>query len=194
VSASGPLANLIAVPWVSLAVVPLALLATLLLPLPFVAEGLWWLAGGLLELLFVILAVIAEWLPAWLGRYVPVWAWLLGVLGATLLLLPGAVPLRWLGIPLLLVLIAPPRDEVPAGRAHVWLLDVGQGLSVLVRTREHALLYDTGARFGDFDLGERVVVPSLRTLGIQRLDALLLSHADNDHAGGAQAVIDGVPV
>ncbi|MBF0673711.1 DNA internalization-related competence protein ComEC/Rec2 [Pseudomonas sp.] len=194
VSASGPLANLIAVPWVSLAVVPLALLATLLLPVPFVAEGLWWLAGGLLELLFVILAVIAEWLPAWLGRYVPVWAWLLGVLGATLLLLPGAVPLRWLGIPMLLVLIAPPRDEVPAGRAHVWLLDVGQGLSVLVRTREHALLYDTGARFGDFDLGERVVVPSLRTLGIQRLDTLLLSHADNDHAGGARAVIDGLTV
>lgn len=194
VSASGPLANLIAVPWVSLAVVPLALLATLLLPVPFVAEGLWWLAGGLLELLFVILAMIADWLPAWLGRDVPVWAWLLGALGAILLLLPGAVPLRWLGIPMLLVLIAPPREEVPAGRAHVWLLDVGQGLSVLVRTREHALLYDTGARFGDFDLGERVVVPSLRTLGIQRLDALLLSHADNDHAGGARAVIDGLTV
>ena len=194
VSASGPLANLLAVPWVGLAVVPLALLATLALPLAPLAEGLWWLAGGLLELLFLVLAQIAAWLPAWLGSGVPLWVWLFGALGAGLLLMPGALPLRALGLPLLLVLLFPPRQVLPPGRADVWLLDVGQGLSVLVRTREHALLYDAGARFGDFDLGERVVVPSLRQLGVARLDTLLLSHADNDHSGGALAVLRGLPV
>ena len=65
VSSSGPLANLVAVPWVGLVVVPLALLGTLLLPVPVVGEGLLWLAGGALYLLFELLSVIAAWLPAW---------------------------------------------------------------------------------------------------------------------------------
>ena len=88
----------------------------------------------------------------------------------------------------------PPRERTPAGEAQDWQLDVGQGLAVLVRTREHALLYDAGPRFGDFDLGERVVLPSLRQLGVDRLALLLLSHADSDHAGGAEAVVRGMTV
>jgi competence protein ComEC len=111
-----------------------------------------------------------------------------------LLLLPAGVPLRALGLMLLLPLVYPPYTEVPEGRARVSVLDVGQGLSVLVRTREHALLYDTGPKQGDFDTGERVVFPSLRSLGVKRLDMLLLSHADNDHSGGAQAILRLMPV
>jgi len=194
ISASGPLANLLAVPWVSLAVVPLALLGTLLLPVPWLGEALLWLAGGLLEALFLVLAQIAAWLPAWLPAAVPLWAWLLGALGTLLLLLPAGVPLRALGLALLLPLFFPPVDTPPEGRAEVWLLDVGQGLSLLLRTREHALLYDAGPRYDDFDLGERVVLPSLRKLGVRQLDLLLLSHADSDHAGGALAVQRGMPI
>lgn len=74
------------------------------------------------------------------------------------------------------------------------MLDVGQGLAVLVRTQEHELLYDAGPRFGEFDTGERVVLPSLRALDVRRLDMLLISHADNDHAGGAAAILRGLPV
>ncbi|AMR67488.1 DNA internalization-related competence protein ComEC/Rec2 [Aquipseudomonas alcaligenes] len=193
-SLSGPLANLLAVPWVSLLVVPLALLGTLLLPVPWLGEGLLWLAGGLLAILFQLLGWIASALPAWLPTAVPLWCWLLGSLGVLLCLLPAGVPLRALGLVLLLALLLPPRERIPAGQAQVWQLDVGQGLAVLVRTREHALLYDAGPRFGDFDLGERVVLPSLRQLGVDRLDLLLLSHADSDHAGGAEAVIRGMTV
>jgi competence protein ComEC len=76
----------------------------------------------------------------------------------------------------------------------VWMLDVGQGLAVLVRTHKHDLLYDAGPRFGEFDTGERVVLPSLRDLDVRKLDLLLLSHADNDHAGGAVAITCGLPV
>lgn len=194
ISASGPLANLLAVPWVSLAVVPLALLGTLLLPVPWLGEMLLWLAGGLLELLFLVLAPIATWLPAWLSPALPLWAWLLGSLGVLLLLLPGGVPLRGLGLALLLPLFFPPLHKPPAGRVEVWQLDVGQGLSFLLRTHEHALLYDAGPRYGDFDLGERVVLPSMRKLGVSQLDLLLLSHADSDHSGGALAVQRGMPV
>ena len=75
------------------------------------------------------------------------------------------------------------------------VLDVGQGLSVVVRTRNHAMLYDTGARFSrDFDAGSAVVVPYLRHQGIDTLDLLVISHGDNDHIGGMPAVLDAVRV
>lgn len=194
VSSSGPLANLVAVPWVGMVVVPLALLGTLLLPVPLVGEGLLWLAGGALHLLFELLGVIAEWLPAWLPSDLPLWAWLLAAAGALLLLLPAGVPLRLPGLALLLPALLLPSKQLLDGRADVWVLDVGQGLAVLVRTREYALLYDAGPRFGDFDTGERIVLPSLRALNGRHLDLMLLSHADNDHAGGALAIKAGMPV
>lgn len=193
VSLSGPLVNLLAVPWISLLVLPSALLGTALLPVPLIGEGLLWVAGGLLDLLFKGLALIAGHLPAWIPASVPLWAWCVAALGAFLLLLPKGVPLRVLGWPMVLLMVFPPRETLPSGQAEIWHLDVGQGLAVLVRTRGHALLYDAGPRFGDSDAGERVVLPTLRKLGVRGLDLMLLSHADADHAGGAQAVRNGLP-
>lgn len=194
ISLSGPLANLVAVPWISLLVLPLALLGTALLALPFVGEGLLWLAGGALDLLFRALALLAAQRPAWAPPALAGWAWAITALGAVLLLLPAGVPLRGLGWPMLLMAVYAPRPEIAHGQAQVWQLDVGQGLAVLVRTRQHALLYDAGPRQGEFDLGERVVLPALHSLGVQGLDLMLLSHADADHAGGAGAVARGLPV
>ena len=194
VSASGPLANLVAVPVVGLLVVPMALLGTLLLPLPGVGAALLWIAGGVLDLLFELLMLLSLWLPAWLPSALPFWAWLLVALGALVLLLPAALPMRSLGLLLLLPLLFSPQQRPEYGRAEVWMLDVGQGLSVLIRTQEHDLLYDAGPRFGEFDTGERVVLPSLRTLDVRGLDLLLISHADNDHSGGAAAIKRGLPV
>ncbi|MGP6460602.1 DNA internalization-related competence protein ComEC/Rec2 [Pseudomonas parakoreensis] len=194
ISLSGPLANLLAVPWVSLLVLPPALLGTLLLPLPGVGAGLLWLAGGLIDWLFRGLSVIAGIWPAWISPSLPWWTLLIGSLGAALLLLPRGVPLRPLGWPLLLILLAPPRERVAEGLADIWQLDVGQGLAILIRTRHHTLLYDAGPRFGDFDLGQRVVLPALHKLGVDRIDLMLLSHADADHAGGALAVSRGLKV
>ena len=191
ISLSGPLANLLAVPWVSLTVVPLALLGTVLMPLTDIPLQV---AGGLLELLFRLLAPMAEWQPAWLPAQAPWWALLLGGLGAATVLAPAGVPIRALGLAMLLPMLFPLVPEVPPGQAEVWQLDVGQGSAVLIRTRRHTLLYDTGPRHGDFDIGERVVLPSLRNLGVKRLDLLLISHADNDHAGGALAVQRGLPI
>ncbi|WP_256625623.1 DNA internalization-related competence protein ComEC/Rec2 [Pseudomonas sp. LPB0260] len=194
VSTSAPLANLIAVPWVGMAVVPLALLGSLLLPVPWLGEVLLWLAGGALELLFRLLVLIAAWAPAWLPSHLPIWSWSLLALGALLLLLPAGIPLRAFGWLLLLPLFFAPQPRPAPGQAEVWLLDVGQGLAVLLRTHEHTLLYDAGPRFGEFDMGERVVLPSLRALDVRKLDLMLLSHADNDHAGGALAIKRGMTV
>ena len=193
VSLSAPLANLVAVPWVSLAVLPLALLGTLLLPLGGAGEALLWLAGGLLDVLFRVLALVAQQRPAWVPPALPLWAWLLVCLGALLVLLPRGVPLRGLGGVMLLALWVP-REPVPFGQVEVWQLDVGQGLAVLLRTRHHNLLYDAGPARGDSDLGERVVLPTLRKLGVSHLDVMLISHAHADHAGGAGAIQRGLPV
>ncbi|MFZ4823899.1 DNA internalization-related competence protein ComEC/Rec2 [Pseudomonas putida] len=193
VSLSAPLANLVAVPWVSLAVLPLALLGTLMLPLAGVGEALLWLAGGLLDVLFRGLALVAQQRPAWVPPALPWWAWLLVCLGALLLLLPRGVPLRGLGGVMLLALWVP-REPVPFGQIEVWQLDVGQGLAVLLRTRHHSLLYDAGPARGESDLGERVVLPTLRKLGVVGLDVMVISHAHADHAGGAVAIARGLPI
>ena len=193
-SASGPVANLVAVPLVGLLVVPLALLGTLLLPVPGLGSGLLWLAGALLDLLFAGLGLLSAWLPAWLPSNLPLWWWGLVVLGAFLLLLPPGIPLRSLGLILLLPLFFSAQTRPPQGQAELWMLDVGQGAALLLRTQGHDLLYDAGPRFGDFDTGERIVLPSLRALGVSKLDLMLISHADNDHAGGAPALHKHLPV
>ncbi|WP_223534355.1 DNA internalization-related competence protein ComEC/Rec2 [Pseudomonas sp. GL-B-16] len=194
ISLSGPLANLFAVPWISLVVLPPALLGTLLLPVPYVGEKLLWLAGGLIDGWFRGLGLVSGEVPAWVPAAVPLWAWVIGAIGVFLLLLPRGVPMRPLGWPMLLMLVFSPRPMLQEGMAEVWQLDVGQGLAILVRTRHHTLLYDAGPRFGELDQGERVVLPALRKLGVKGLDLMLISHAHADHAGGAPAIAKGLPV
>jgi len=194
ISLSGPLANLIAVPWVSFVALPPALLGTLLLPVPVLGEGLLWLAGGALNGLFQFLGWVADGVPVWIPGAMPFWVWALSLLGALLLLLPSGVPLRPLGWPLVLLCVFPPLKSVPYGQVQVVQLDVGQGLAILLRTREHTVLYDAGPRFGEFDIGERIVLPVMRKVGVRKLDLMLLSHADADHAGGALAIQQGMPV
>lgn len=194
ISLSAPLANLVAVPWISLVVLPLALSGTALLLVPPVGEGLLWLAGGALDGLFKGLALLAGHLPAWVPAQLPLGYGWVSLAGAVLLLLPNGVPLRLLGWPMLLLAVFPPRDPVPHERVEVLQLDVGQGQAVILRTRQHALLYDAGPRSGATDLGARVVLPALKKLGVGALDMLLLSHADADHAGGAAAVARGMPI
>jgi competence protein ComEC len=196
-SFAGPLANLVAVPWWSLVVIPLGLLGLLLETLnPGWGNGLWQAAGWTFDGVWPGLAWVADgplamaWLPE------PRWFALpLAVLGAFWWLLPRGIPGKWLALCLWLPLLWPERGLPQAGEVEIAVIDVGQGLSVLVRTGGHALLYDTGPAERDgFDAGARAVVPSLRALGVSRLDVVVLSHGDNDHAGGWTAVARALPV
>src|SRR5690606_30842284 len=146
ISLSGPLANLIAVPWVSFVALPPALLGTLLLPVPVLGESLLWLAGGALNGLFWFLGWVADGVPVWIPGAMPFWVWALSLLGALLLLLPSGVPLRPLGWPLVLLCVFPPLKSVPHGQVQVLQLDVGQGLAIMLRTRQHTVLFDAGDR------------------------------------------------
>jgi len=188
----GPVANLIAVPWICFLVLPLTVCAALLqLAVPAVGTPLLQFAGWTMQGLWWVLEKMAAWPGAlWYFPEPGIAALLLAMLGAFWLLMPRGVPARALGLLFLLPLLWPQRTLLGDGEFEVYLLDVGQGLSLIVRTREHTLVYDAGARFpSGFDLGDAAVIPALHALGIGAVDRLIVSHGDNDHAGGAAAVL-----
>jgi len=186
-----PIANAFAIPLVSFVVVPLTLLGTL--P-PF--EWMLYVAHEAMRLCMFLLLQLDQ-LPyaVWAQHAPPVWTIIVGVCGALCMLAPRGFPLRWMGIILLLPMFLVAPDRPAEGNTKVLVFDVGQGLSVLVQTHNHALLYDTGPNFsGEADSGNRILLPALRGMGVAQLDALVLSHGDMDHIGGSESVIKGLPV
>lgn len=190
-SLAGPVANLVAIPAWTMVVVPLSLLGTGMEALqPGWGEWAWRLAAWCFDLSWHVLGWLAGspfalwWLPQARWFAAP-----LALAGAFWLLLPRGVPGKPLAVLLWLPLLWPDRQLPRPGEAELVVLDVGQGLSALVRTARHAVLYDMGPAVPDgYDAGERVVVPALHALGVRRLDAAIVSHADADHAGGLGAV------
>lgn len=189
----GPLINLLLVPLFSVLIVPaslLALLVTLIFPglggvLGWVAWGLGTIHDGLMQL-----STIA---PTIGGGPWSLIRWLLLTSAVCLLLLPPGMPFRPLGLALLLLVQLPRQAGLETGDYSMTLLDVGQGLSAVVQTRTHTLLFDTGARYrGGFNLADAVVLPYLRYQGISHIDTLVLSHGDNDHAGAAARLVSQV--
>ncbi len=184
-SLASPFANALAIPVVSWVVVPLAI------------AGAFLDLGGALEAAHAALAALMaplEWLAAsphaMVESHAPEpWTVAAAIVGCAWLLAPRGVPLRSLGALWIVPLFAFAPARPAWGEAWVDVLDVGNGLAVVVRTATHSLAYDAGPSWGEeSDSGERIVVPYLRGEGIARLDALVVSHADDDHAGGAIAV------
>ena len=186
-----PLANAVAIPVVSFIITPLALAGTL----PFLDPLL-----SLAHLVTVWLMAFIDWLGGlplamWQQAAPPAWSVLLALAGGVWLLLPRGFPARWLGLLTFLPLltITPPRPA--AGAAELTVLDVGQGLAIHVQTATHDLLFDAGPAFSaDADSGNRIIAPYLRAMGVRSLDALVISHADKDHDGGAASVLAALPV
>ena len=183
VSLVGLLANLVAIPWVTLVVTPLALLGVALAPL-------WDVSAWAVQ----ALAALLQWLSAWPFATVsvaqpPWWAGVAGVFGGALLVFRLPWSLRLLGLPLLLPVLLWQAQRPLEGQFELLAADIGQGNAVLVQTAKHALVFDAGPRFSsESDAGHRVLVPLLRALAV-RLDTLVLSHRDSDHTGGAPAVL-----
>ena len=190
ISIVSPLANAVAIPVVTFTVVPLAL-ASIAVP--------WDLLLIVAHQIFAWVALLLIWLsdlPAavWQQHAPPLWATLAGVIGVLWLFAPRGLPGRALG----LVWLVPLFVVVPAlpalGAFTVTVLDVGQGLAVLVQTHAHALLYDTGPRFNESaDAGNRIIAPMLRATGMAALDTMVISHQDSDHSGGALSLLQTVP-
>jgi competence protein ComEC len=186
-----PIANAFAIPLVSFVVVPLTLLGTLP-PL----EWTLYVAHEAMVLCMFLLTWLDK-LPyvVWVQHAPPVWTVFTGIGGALWLLAPRGFPMRGLGILLLLPMFLIVPEKPAENSARVIVFDVGQGLSVAVQTRDHALLFDTGPAFsGEADSGNRILLPALRGLGIGQLDVLVLSHGDIDHIGGTESILRGLPV
>ncbi len=183
VSVVGLLANVLAIPWVTLVVTPLAMLGVVL-------PGLWSVASVAVGLLLAVLQWFAEWPWASLSLAIaPLWVGALAVVGGLVVVMPWPWSMRLLGLPLVLPLVLWRATLPPQGEFELLAADIGQGNAVLVRTANHALLYDAGPRYSqDSDAGHRVLVPLLQALQT-RLDVLMLSHRDMDHVGGAAAIL-----
>ena len=187
VSLVGPLANAVAIPVVSMAVTPLALVAAVV-PLDLLLRIAAWLLEWLMQFL--------EWcaaLPAavWQQHVPAAWSLVPALAGVAWLLAPRGIPWRAGGLALFAPAIASPPALPPPGEAWITTLDVGQGLAVVVQTASRTLLYDSGPLFAaGTDSGERLIAPYLRAIGVTRLDTMVVSHNDADHAGGAASVIE----
>ena len=183
VSLVGLVANVLAIPWVTLVITPLALLGALFSPLwsltAWAVQGLGVVLGWLASLPFATFSISAsaDWMPAF------------AIFGGILMVmrLPWAVRIAGLALVLPVLWVQPERPAPSEFR--LLAADVGQGNAVLVQTARHSLLYDAGPRFSrESDAGQRTLVPLLRALG-ERLDVLVISHRDADHIGGAAAVL-----
>ena len=194
IAGAGVIANLVAVPVVGATVVPLALLGTTVLALSTgVGTALLHCAADALGALVVVLNFCAELplvyehsaAPSLLNLY-------LAAFGVVIAL--TRLPMRWLAVLCWLPLFTAKPMPIAVGDARVVVFDVGQGLSVLVQTRGHALLFDTGPGSRRWSIARGQVVPSLQTLDVGHLDVLMVSHADSDHAGGTGPILAAVPV
>ena len=199
VSVGSPLANAVAIPSVTFIVTPLALLCAALSVVPGAQAAAGWAAQVGLA------AFDATMVPvAWVGNAdwasfavaAAPWPWLLlAVAGMVWALQARGWPARQLGWVCMLPLLCWRPDKPEPGHWRMSALDVGQGSAILVETASQTLLFDAGPRhYGGSDAGERVLAPFMQARGITALDVLVLSHADQDHVGGARAVLAAVPV
>lgn len=192
-----PLANAIAIPLLGMIIVPVALIALVLLYLlPDLASYLLIACDSLLVYLELVMQWILQIPHAYLNLPQPGFYAAIGAgLGVLLLTTPKGFPGRHLAVcyfaPVFFLDFARPAyAEVKMN-----VLDVGQGLAIVITTQNHSLVYDTGSHMPDgLDMGNAVVLPYLYQQGVNKLDKLIISHGDNDHSGGAESILQHLPV
>lgn len=192
-----PVANLIAIPWVSFLIVPLVLAGTLVLMIHIPAgDFILHLADLLLMPLHSILTTLAV-LPyaQWIQPAPTIWVLMAAVLAIALLLAPSGLPVKRLGVLFLLPVFLVSPSAIPPAGYRLTVLDVGQGLAAVIETAQHVLVYDVGPKSSDrFDTGQTVVLPFLYHRNIKYIDRLVVSHGDNDHRGGFEAVQKNIAI
>ncbi|QMT61085.1 DNA internalization-related competence protein ComEC/Rec2 [Legionella sp. PC997] len=194
-SINGFIANLFAIPLVSFLIVPIALI-TMALSSWNVAVLLMKPLSFLIALLFNGLSLIEHLEVVNINYSVHSIEWVVLLMGALLMwiLLP-IKRLQWIALLWVMLPFYPFRTVLSPGEAVIDILDVGQGLAVAIRSQHHVLIYDTGDRFfqGN-DLGNMVILPYLKTLGIKKIDAVVISHPDKDHRGGLKSLEKGMHI
>jgi competence protein ComEC len=192
ISVISPIANFISVPVISFFVVPLCLLSVVFMFIsPFITEQCLTVVDTLLQGLNVILLIMADLPYAALNTgKASIFTIPLTLLAVLILIAPKGLPARWLGLVFLIPSFFVNDEKPKQGEITTTLLDVGQGLSAVIETANHVLVFDAGAKYSNkFNMGDAVVIPFLESKGIEVVDTLLISHGDNDHRGGALSII-----
>jgi competence protein ComEC len=190
-------ANLLAVPVIGTLLTPLCLVGALLMAIyPPGGTFILHLAETLLGYCWLLLQWLSDLPMAQLNHPAPpLWSLPFALIGILLLLAPRGIPARWLGIVFILPAALAKPDAPDAEHFRLTLLDVGQGLAAVVQTHSHTLVFDTGGRFSSrFDAGAAVVEPYLRQQGTATIDALIVSHGDSDHIGGAASLLQSFSI
>ncbi len=194
VSVVSPIANALAIPLISFVVTPFAL-AGAMLPSPLSDILL-----GAAHIAVEGLAIFLGWLAAsplavWSAPAPVPWVFCFALAGTVWMLAPRGWPRRWAGLAAWLPLLAGLPSRPEHGEIAVTAFDVGQGMALLIETAGHRLLYDAGPQYSpESNGGNRVIGPYLKARGIDRLDGMVITHSDTDHAGGALAVMQAVKV
>jgi len=190
-------ANSIAIPWMGFLILPFVFIGILSLLFSSKIAAIFLIfADHSLQYLWSILTYLSKisW-GTWHHAIENPIILLLSLMGMIILLLPRGCKERGFSVILLLPLFFyhPPKPKL--GEVWFTLLDVGQGLSAVVETNNHVLIFDAGPKINSYDMGESAVLPFLRTRNISQIDMLVLSHGDNDHSGGVNAILNGkIPV
>lgn len=196
ISVISPLVNLIMVPLFCLLLIPLVLLSLLFIQLGVIEINLWLLSylAQALDFVFQILEWCKE-IP-----FALIFPSHINLIQMGLLLLASVSfwfkwKLRWLTVFIAVLLLSIDRQNIVTDEVQMTLLDVGQGLSIVVEVDDYVLVYDTGPSYpSGFNAVDAVLLPYLRHKGINKIDDLIISHADNDHFGGFNALIDAIEV
>jgi competence protein ComEC len=191
------LANTIAIPWLGLTILPLALLASLLLFIvPSIALSLFYLVDKNLHLLWGFLSYMSHLpLSSWEMTIANGWQLYSAELGILILVSPLPIIFRYYGIIFILAILL--NDTPKPQRGEVWfsILDVGQGLATVVQTKHHVLLYDVGMKLNEhYDMGKQIMLPYLKYLQVKKINTVVISHGDIDHRGGFDAVRENYPI
>lgn len=207
ISAVALFANLVAVPWMSVTSIPLSLLSIINLALSDIFPACQWLAQGFLTLAIKSLELIWWWLR-FLSELpnstitISTFQWLIAciITACMALKLFTEISLKKISLVFVIFILSSfgYRQVNAQFTAHTWrvnVMDVGQGLAVVIEANEQVLIYDTGASFpSGFSMAEAVLLPYLKTQGYRALDLVIISHDDNDHAGGLVILQEHYPI
>lgn len=191
-SALSLLFNIISIPWIMLVILPCTIFAQwwtyFSLPCAFLWHSLAWMTHYFLTTLHFF-AHITQVVPgAWITGHLSVTAALVLFPLILLFFLPRGAP----GRPLVMLALGALFLGHPAPspeHAEIIVMNVGQGLAVLIKTQHHLLVYDTGPKFfGGGDVAQTVLLPYFYYRGWKKIDLLMVSHGDADHAGGVDTL------
>jgi len=188
--------NVIAIPWLTFTILPFCLLSVIFITsAPQFASVFLWMADKSLSQLWIVLSWLSSFHFASWSLSLPSIYIVFLMIACFIFLLPAGMPSRWLSVIWILPALFYQPSKPLLGEYWLSLLDVGQGLAVVVETKNHTMVYDAGPKYASAsDMGENIVLPYLRNHQIKNIDLMVISHGDNDHIGGAKAILNAFPL